>query len=242
MASPQLENGYTRIANELLENLCKEIGGKVQLRIVLYVLRFTYGFNKKMMPLNTSQISRTLDIDRPNCIRTIRKLVENNILLKEKYNGVYSIGINKDYEQWGRKRHSVNLTHVLKTTKRVCHGDTPLKKDIKKYKNKPPIGPPKPKNKTAVPAEYPINSNILIWIQGTLGEIPMEFIERERDKFLDRHESLGNKFSSWDAAFRTWMRNWFFKFGGKDEVEGGTKPTLDQAVQASWERRHGKSE
>lgn len=47
MANPQIENGYTRIANELLEALLLANLSKRQLLVALAVIRQTYGFNRK---------------------------------------------------------------------------------------------------------------------------------------------------------------------------------------------------
>ena len=52
MASPQKENGYTTIANELLEAIYGRKFSASQIKILLIILRFTYGFNRKFARLS----------------------------------------------------------------------------------------------------------------------------------------------------------------------------------------------
>lgn len=96
MSSPQLENGYTRIANELLERLTLPGINGSEYRIVIFVLRKTYGFQKKQDRIPLSQFQKGLEMKRANVVRTIKTLVAKRILAKDK--NTYSI--NKNWEQW----------------------------------------------------------------------------------------------------------------------------------------------
>ena len=58
MASPQLENGYTSIANEILDNLCKLSLNGTELKVVICIFRYTFGFRRKSHKLSASFISR----------------------------------------------------------------------------------------------------------------------------------------------------------------------------------------
>ena len=96
MASPQLENGYTRIANELLDEFIRTPLSGRYLRVWLFVLRKTYGFRKKRDKIPLSQFTRATRIDRSSVCKIIKKLVAWRTLEKEK--NTYSI--NKNYETW----------------------------------------------------------------------------------------------------------------------------------------------
>ena len=50
MASPQLENGHTRVANELLREIYRFPFSASGLRIVLWVMRGSYGGNSWAVP------------------------------------------------------------------------------------------------------------------------------------------------------------------------------------------------
>lgn len=97
MASPQKENGYTAIANELLEKFCCPGISGSEYRILLTVLRKTYGFQKKKDYIALSQFSKeTGGMKRSNAVEAIKSLVAKRILVKEE--STYSI--NKNWEEW----------------------------------------------------------------------------------------------------------------------------------------------
>jgi len=58
IASPQLEKGHTRIANELLEEITIYPFTKAQLKVILVVIRKTYGWRKKKAQISYGLISR----------------------------------------------------------------------------------------------------------------------------------------------------------------------------------------
>jgi phage replication O-like protein O len=45
--TPQLENGYTRVANELMEAIMRFPLNKRELKIILYIIRNSYGYHRK---------------------------------------------------------------------------------------------------------------------------------------------------------------------------------------------------
>ena len=102
MASPQCENGFTRIANELLEAiLLKRIPGQ-ELRVVLFVARKTYGFGKKADRISYGQIAKATGIPRTRVIMHMQSLVSKKVLgsLNNGTRQPSTIWINKDYSQW----------------------------------------------------------------------------------------------------------------------------------------------
>lgn len=97
MASPQLENGYTRIANEILDHLvCAGFSGH-EIEVLLFVMRKTYGFGKKKDKISISQFQVAMGIsDRSQICRILKKLVARKPLVKE--NNLYSF--NKNWQEW----------------------------------------------------------------------------------------------------------------------------------------------
>jgi phage replication O-like protein O len=98
--NPQVENGYTKIANELLEALAAiRIPGEA-MQVLLIIIRKTYGFNKKSDWIALSQFSDGTGINKPHIIRAIKRLVDMNIVAK-KGNGIgVSYCLNKNYKLW----------------------------------------------------------------------------------------------------------------------------------------------
>lgn len=102
MANPQIKNGYTRIANELLEAICRlNISGN-EMRILLYIIRRTYGFNKSYAEVPLSDISEALGMKKGNVSRGIKKLREANIVDHRPNKGTtpQTVSINKNYDEW----------------------------------------------------------------------------------------------------------------------------------------------
>jgi phage replication O-like protein O len=83
MSGPQLEDGYTRIANELLDEILRYPLTKRQLSVLLAVIRKTYGYNKKADDISSRQLARMTGIDQADCARTVRELTRLGVLLKD---------------------------------------------------------------------------------------------------------------------------------------------------------------
>ncbi len=102
MSNPQLENGYTKIANEILDNLAKiRIPGEARQMLDL-IIRKTYGFNKKSDGLATSQIMNGTGLGRRGVERARAILRRMNLISTDKKDGTYYLTytFNKRYKTW----------------------------------------------------------------------------------------------------------------------------------------------
>ena len=95
MATHQTENGFTRIADSLLDALALADLSKRELKILLVVLRRTYGFQKKHAPLSASFIAQATGIQRQHIASTISAMVQRGILHREHTQHANLLGINK---------------------------------------------------------------------------------------------------------------------------------------------------
>lgn len=96
MANPQTENGFTKIANEILEKLSLYGINGSEYRIILLVIRKTYGFGKKKDKISLTQFQKGTLMNRAQAVKTIKTLVCKRILLKENNGYIF----NKNWEQW----------------------------------------------------------------------------------------------------------------------------------------------
>jgi phage replication O-like protein O len=101
MASPQVENGYTRIANELLQAICNKLTDSTWIRMLLWTIRLTYGFNRKEVQSNYGAYATKLNLTKDTVKRSLlelsdRKIIVLAVITKEQF----VITINKDYELW----------------------------------------------------------------------------------------------------------------------------------------------
>lgn len=101
MTKPQLEDGFTRIANELFEAVIGFGFTQRQLSVLLAVLRKTYGYGKKEDDMSASQIGELCKISRNHVTETIGQLVKLNVLTKRQGSYGLILGVNKDYKKWG---------------------------------------------------------------------------------------------------------------------------------------------
>lgn len=101
MASPQKENGYTAIANEILEQLVKVslLGAEYQLLFLL--LRKTYGYQKKEDIISLSQFQKGTGLSRPTVVKTLKNLIIRRMIVKICLPGArISFKFNKNYDEW----------------------------------------------------------------------------------------------------------------------------------------------
>ena len=141
MASPQCENGYTKIANELLEALLNHRIPGQEMRVILTIARMTYGFNKKSDQISYGQIAQMTDIPRRRVIEHVQSLVSKKALGSVN-NGTrkpLTMWINKNYEEWedsAKKDTSANGdtrgSAVIGPVPSVNNGTHQRKKEIRK--------------------------------------------------------------------------------------------------------------
>ena len=101
MANPQVEEGYTRIANEIMDALCRCHPGGSEGQVLWAIIRKTYGWNKQADKISISQLCDMTDLARRTVIYTLQNLeAKNMITIKRRENETNIIAFNKDYDKW----------------------------------------------------------------------------------------------------------------------------------------------
>lgn len=129
---PQCEDGYTKLANELLDALCAvRIPGE-PMQVFLTILRKTYGFGKKTDRIALSQFTESTGIAKTHVSRAVDKLVSMNMIVTKKGNANnITYEINKHYSTWQALPKKVTLPKkVIKVTK---EGNDVTKEGNKSY-------------------------------------------------------------------------------------------------------------
>lgn len=108
-----LDDGYTRIANELLEAVMLVGLTQHQLLVFLAVMRKTYGFNKKLDWVSNEQLSELTGILPHKCSAAKSVLVKRGIFIQSGRN----TGINNVVSEWSTlpesgKKNKVYLKEV----------------------------------------------------------------------------------------------------------------------------------
>lgn len=144
-----LDDGYTRIANELLEAIASADLTARQLKLMLAYVRKTYGFNKKTDRIADEQIALLTGLSRQNVNKAKKELLSMNCLFMDGY----QIGVNKEVSAWRFSKclQVSNLVSKQETkgvfkleTKQVSNPETHKRHSLKTTKdniNKPPKSP-----------------------------------------------------------------------------------------------------
>ncbi len=105
MKSPQIENGYTRIANELLEGLMSYRCSSLEMAVILCVIRRSYGFGRKETEIGVAYITKAVMRDRRKVAAAVASLISKDVLTEvvpASYGKSRILKLNKDFDQWQR--------------------------------------------------------------------------------------------------------------------------------------------
>ena len=131
MAKVQLENGYTQIANELLEAFAKiRISGELW-QCLNVIIRKTYGFKKTEDWISLSQFVNATGMKRPSICRALNKGIEMNLITKNVDSYPIKYGLQKDHTIWKplpkkvTKKIDNNVNMFDNNVNEIDNNDTP---------------------------------------------------------------------------------------------------------------------
>lgn len=117
MADVQKEKGFTAIANDIMDALVRAGLQASELCVVLFILRKTYGWNKKSDQISLTQFCDALPYSKQTIVTALKRLqLVKVIRLVQSGNSKVSSNewaFNKDFETW----QLVKLTRLVKSTK-----------------------------------------------------------------------------------------------------------------------------
>jgi len=134
MASPQLENGFARVANELLEALAGSGVTSRESKVLWAVLRETYGYSRKTRTVSYGRIAKLTRLGRQHVATLVRGLHERHYLVRSyTKGGLMMLGVQKDYQLWGTPGATAIGNTLLPAhgTPAVTADGNPLKKGTK---------------------------------------------------------------------------------------------------------------
>ena len=140
----QLEDGFLRLANELLDaTMCSGLP-ETELCIVMAVWRKTYGYSKKMDWISNEQLEEMIGKHLTHCSTAKTSLVRKKVLLQEGR----KVGMNTNISEWETKNNGFCKTlakPAKKTLAEVANGPSQklltTKDNIQKTINKTPLTP-----------------------------------------------------------------------------------------------------
>ncbi|MCF8039879.1 MAG: replication protein [Desulfohalobiaceae bacterium] len=121
MASPQLENGYLKISNELAEAFCRSMPNQAsQCQVLWAIIRKTYGWQKKEDSISISQIEELTQLSRRSVIYAIQNLEAKKMIHVQRARGrgnvnkPNKISLQKNYSRWVVQEISEQYANNLK--------------------------------------------------------------------------------------------------------------------------------
>lgn len=99
-ASPQIEDGHIKIANEIGEALARFNLSAYEYRILWVIWRKTYGWHKKRDWISITQFQGATGLKRRHVSRTLSKLIKKNIVTRIGDTRNVSYQFQKDYTKW----------------------------------------------------------------------------------------------------------------------------------------------
>lgn len=138
----QLEDGHTRINNEILEQLVKRGLLGSELSLILFVIRKTWGWNKKEDFISLTQFENGLGVSRHTVINTVKNLVLKKMLVKRTTPDRQEIAyrFNKYWKEWLVKpaalvqnKMPTSAVERLKLVKRSAHTKETTKENKRGY-------------------------------------------------------------------------------------------------------------
>ena len=101
MAKPQLEQGHTRIAHQIMEALVRSNLSGAQIRAVLWIIRLTYGFHRKEMITNVGAFATKLKTTKDYVKQVFRELENVHVITCEWATPeICKVIFNKDFDKW----------------------------------------------------------------------------------------------------------------------------------------------
>lgn len=121
------EDGFMRVANELTDSLLMADLTARQLKVMLAIMRKTYGFNKPMDRLTNTQIAAMTGIHHTHICAAKRQLIERKFLIAD---GV-RIGVNKVTSEWISQDSLTLAKAANKTLAKSANGYKPTQLNTK---------------------------------------------------------------------------------------------------------------
>jgi phage replication O-like protein O len=103
MASPQLENGHVRIANEIWDNLYESSLSGSEFKILFCIIRHSWGWHKKECELSIRELSEKAKLSERMVTKSVKILEYRKMLIVMRGTGRGNLTkwiFNKDFEQW----------------------------------------------------------------------------------------------------------------------------------------------
>lgn len=122
----QLEDGYSRLANELLDaTMCSGLP-ETELCILMAIWRKTYGYNKKTDWISNEQFEEMIDKHYTHCSAAKNNLIRRKVLIQEGR----KVGMNTNISEWQTKNNGFRKTLAKHAKKNLAEPANRIKQKL----------------------------------------------------------------------------------------------------------------
>jgi phage replication O-like protein O len=117
MANPQPDQ-FTKISNELMEAIPLYKFNGTQLRLLIAIIRYTYGFSRKEWELSLSFLAKSTGIHKEQVKRELKTLIDHkvvNVVREANFKTTRILAFNKNYDEWSVKKSELINTQETNT-------------------------------------------------------------------------------------------------------------------------------
>ncbi len=122
MAKPELEDGYTQIPHEILEKFARTSLTPNQWRVLLFIIRKTYGWHKKVDYIANFQIVEATGLCKAVVSRCLKGLNDMQLITRKGK----LIGFQKDWEKWGKLAEQSTSEKLAESSTELAESSTEL--------------------------------------------------------------------------------------------------------------------
>lgn len=236
--NPQIEDGHTKIANELLDAIILTDFSKRQLKIILFIIRKTYGFNKKSDDISRSQIADATGLLNPHITKTMNELKTMNVVNSDDGKYAKHYRLNKKYDEWNVTKTVPGYQNST-GTKTVTRGYQNSNDRVPKQYPQKTTPKDNTKDNIAIPKKTESSCTIKTYMERCKSEgrdmippkdplfkfaetaqIPIEFLELAWKVFRDSMIEKNKKQKDWVQTFRNYVKNDYLKLWYSDLSSG----------------------
>lgn len=225
MAEIQKENGYVAIANDLIEALYRFGLTRNEYKVILCVIRHTYGYNKKEHSMSLTFIANDTGLAKERVCEALNGLKVKNLLSVTPAKGVQPqiLSVQKDPDKWLRVTENVTVTDSVTVTENVIkgygkrnpkgYGKRNQGKTDNKYKEgkteSGAVEPHTPHTPKPVRHKHGEYKHVLLTdvqynkLLSDYGSEKLDAYIRRVDEYCQQH---GKTYSDWNLTIRNWMR------------------------------------
>jgi len=207
--TPQVENGYIKIANELIEELSKLYLSGNEWRVIMVVIRKTYGWNKKTDHISLTQFQKATNLSRPSVVRSLKKLVAKQILVAKQQPFIKEYGLNKHYKEWANSytdtssRFATTPSSYTATTLVAKQQPKLVAKQQHTKDNKDTI------QKTLLQKTYTSLKDLDNFALEEIAfkyKVPLSFVRSKLDDMTNWLGAKGRRYKNYKSALMNWVK------------------------------------